>query len=402
MIEIYLDNFKTFRDFRIKLSGLQVIAGPNGSGKSNFVQALKLIKHLIVRAPYSPQELVPIWQSIFCKRARKRRRPLYLTFGVKLSGLEFEQFRPKECEYEAFGVKLEHTPNGLGGSTVTVVGEMFDQPPVIRCVWEGDPVKVDVEVEDDPEFANFLRKIVKGIAASGQSQLILPQLPGVPWSVFRRSFEDWTFIDPAPSEARHPARANEQLSESGYGLPLLLQEIEKGTRQDVRERLKSLMKEFVPGFEDWSVERQKDGTYIFTIKEKGVKARFVPEQVSDGTVRLLCILGVLLHPRRSGLVVIEEPEKALHPKVLERVVDFFRQAARNRVVLVTTHSPIVVKACKPEELILFEKVRGLTQTFYPKDVEHIDKFLEEFSLDELWLRDMLQRQKELPFGGSGS
>ncbi len=181
-----------------------------------------------------------------------------------------------------------------------------------------------------------------------------------------------------------------------------MQEIEKGTRQDVRERLKSLMKEFVPGFEDWSVERQKDGTYIFTIKEKGVKARFVPEQVSDGTVRLLCILGVLLHPRRSGLVVIEEPEKALHPKVLERVVDFFRQAARNRVVLVTTHSPIVVKACKPEELILFEKVRGLTQTFYPKDVEHIDKFLEEFSLDELWLRDMLQRQKELPFGGSGS
>ena len=126
MIEIYLDNFKTFRNFRIKLSGLQVIAGPNGSGKSNFVQALKLIKHLIVRAPYSPRELVPIWQSIFCKRARRRKHPLYLTFGVKLSGPEFARYRPRGCEYEAFEVKLEHTPNGLGGSTVTVVGEMFD------------------------------------------------------------------------------------------------------------------------------------------------------------------------------------------------------------------------------------------------------------------------------------
>ncbi|RKY16824.1 MAG: hypothetical protein DRP63_04740 [Planctomycetota bacterium] len=401
MIEIYLDNFKTFRNFRIKLSGLQVIAGPNGSGKSNFVQALRLIKHLIVRAPYSPQELVPIWQSIFCKRARRRKHPLYLTFGVKLSGPEFARFRPRRCEYEAFEVKLEHTPNGLGGSTVTVVGEMFERPPLIRCVREGDRLK-EVKGEDDPKFVEFLKKTVKGVAASDQSQLILPQLSGVLWFVSRRFFEDWTFIDPAPSEARHPARANERLSESGYGLPLLLQEIEKGTRQDVRERLKSLMREFVPGFEDWSVERQKDGTYIFTIKEKGVRARFVPEQVSDGTVRLLCILGVLLHPRRSGLVVIEEPEKALHPKVLERVVDFFRQAARNRVVLVTTHSPVVVKACKPEELILFEKVRGLTQTFYPKDIEHIDRFLEEFSLDELWLRDILRRQKELPFGGSGS
>ena len=401
MIEIYLDNFKTFRNFRIKLSGLQVIAGPNGSGKSNFVQALRLIKHLIVRAPYSPQELVPIWQSIFCKRARRRKHPLYLTFGVKLSGPEFARFRPRRCEYEAFEVKLEHTPNGLGGSTVTVVGEMFERPPLIRCVREGDRLK-EVKGEDDPKFVEFLKKTVKGVAASDQSQLILPQLSGVLWFVSRRFFEDWTFIDPAPSEARHPARANERLSESGYGLPLLLQEIEKGTRQDVRERLKSLMREFVPGFEDWSVERQKDGTYIFTIKEKGVRARFVPEQVSDGTVRLLCILGVLLHPRRSGLVVVEEPEKALHPKVLERVVDFFRQAARNRVVLVTTHSPVVVKACKPEELILFEKVRGLTQTFYPKDIEHIDRFLEEFSLDELWLRDILRRQKELPFGGSGS
>jgi len=401
LIEIYLDNFKTFRNFRIKLSGLQVIAGPNGSGKSNFVQALRLIKHLIVRAPYSPQELVPIWQSIFCKRARRRKHPLYLTFGVKLSGPEFARFRPRRCEYEAFEVKLEHTPNGLGGSTVTVVGEMFERPPLIRCVREGDRLK-EVKGEDDPKFVEFLKKTVKGVAASDQSQLILPQLSGVLWFVSRRFFEDWTFIDPAPSEARHPARANERLSESGYGLPLLLQEIEKGTRQDVRERLKSLMREFVPGFEDWSVERQKDGTYIFTIKEKGVRARFVPEQVSDGTVRLLCILGVLLHPRRSGLVVIEEPEKALHPKVLERVVDFFRQAARNRVVLVTTHSPVVVKACKPEELILFEKVRGLTQTFYPKDIEHIDRFLEEFSLDELWLRDILRRQKELPFGGSGS
>jgi AAA15 family ATPase/GTPase len=42
--QIELDDFKTFKDFKVELAPFQVIVGPNGSGKSNLFDALRLLR----------------------------------------------------------------------------------------------------------------------------------------------------------------------------------------------------------------------------------------------------------------------------------------------------------------------------------------------------------------------
>ena len=49
LTRLYIDNFRCFVNFEYKPSRRQLILGPNGSGKSSLVQALLLLRQLVVR-----------------------------------------------------------------------------------------------------------------------------------------------------------------------------------------------------------------------------------------------------------------------------------------------------------------------------------------------------------------
>lgn len=81
--------------------------------------------------------------------------------------------------------------------------------------------------------------------------------------------------------------------------------------------------------------------------------------LSDGTLRITEMLIALI--RRTGSVVlIEEPETAVHPGLLSRLLDVFDSYSADRQVVVSTHSPRVVDWCRPDELRLIERVDAHT------------------------------------------
>jgi predicted ATPase len=60
------------------------------------------------------------------------------------------------------------------------------------------------------------------------------------------------------------------------------------------------------------------GNVLLFLEEKG--GREIPAtRLSDGTLRYLCLLAILLHPDPPPLVAIEEPELGLHPDLLPHV-----------------------------------------------------------------------------------
>lgn len=72
--------------------------------------------------------------------------------------------------------------------------------------------------------------------------------------------------------------------------------------------------------------------------------------MSDGTLRAFGILLSTLQTSQPTLLVIEEPEIAIHLGALRTLVDILRQQSAYSQVLITTHSADIVDAVDIDSL----------------------------------------------------
>lgn len=119
------------------------------------------------------------------------------------------------------------------------------------------------------------------------------------------------------------------------------------------------MQEVVPGLEDISVDYLHTKTLGLFFRERGIGRPWPAEDVSDGTIRALAILVALADPRTS-LLVVEEPENSVHPWIVKVLIEQLRRVSSEKVVIITTHSPIVIDLLSPEEAWIVFKRKGAT------------------------------------------
>jgi predicted ATPase len=108
-------------------------------------------------------------------------------------------------------------------------------------------------------------------------------------------------------------------------------------------------------------------------------------RLSDGTLRFLFLLAILLDPAPPRLIVIEEPELGLHPDVIPKIAELLVNASKRTQLVVTTHSRMLIDALgdDPDSVIVCEKHDGQT-TLERLDAERMKVWLEKYSLGELW------------------
>ena len=87
--------------------------------------------------------------------------------------------------------------------------------------------------------------------------------------------------------------------------------------------------------------------------------------MSDGTLRVLAVLTSLFQfgeRATAQLIGLEEPETALHPAAAGLLLDCLREGARERQVVITTHSPDLLDndAITAEQLLGVSAVDGKT------------------------------------------
>lgn len=106
--------------------------------------------------------------------------------------------------------------------------------------------------------------------------------------------------------------------------------------------------------------------------------------LSDGTLKLLCLIAILKSPDPPSLICIDEPELGLHPDWIKLVAELLQDAACRTQVIVATHSPHIVSKLDADQVIVVDKVDGETKM---KRLEKADleNWLKDFSLSELWL-----------------
>jgi predicted ATPase len=111
---------------------------------------------------------------------------------------------------------------------------------------------------------------------------------------------------------------------------------------------------------------------------------------SDGAILLTAFLA-MAYSDTPEMVFIEEPENGLHYSRLKLVIEHFRKMStgqvgnRPRQVIITTHSPLLLNFCRPEEVRICLRDTDRGTTVKPMtEVPNIKELLEEFGTGELW------------------
>jgi predicted ATPase len=112
--------------------------------------------------------------------------------------------------------------------------------------------------------------------------------------------------------------------------------------------------------------------------------------LSDGTLRFICLITALLQPVLPSTVLFDEPELGLHPYAQTLVANVMNQVAgdRYRQVVIATQSALLLNEFSPEDVIVVERSNG-ESTFRRLESGPLSEWLEEYSLGELWLKNVI-------------
>ena len=80
------------------------------------------------------------------------------------------------------------------------------------------------------------------------------------------------------------------------------------------------------------------GRFSVLMHQPGLMRPLHARELSDGTLRYLCLLAALLSPRPPPFLALNEPETSLHPDLLGPLGDLIAQVSRRTQVWVTTHA----------------------------------------------------------------
>jgi predicted ATPase len=87
-----------------------------------------------------------------------------------------------------------------------------------------------------------------------------------------------------------------------------------------------------------------DAHFRVQLRTPGILRPLEAWELSDGTLRYLCLLAALLSPRPPALLALNEPEASLHPDLLTPLAALVAQAAARSQVWLTTHSTALADA----------------------------------------------------------
>lgn len=184
-----------------------------------------------------------------------------------------------------------------------------------------------------------------------------------------------------PRNAQKTDLPEHPLLEDGSNLGLVLNNLQHliGNRIVVEK-----LKKFYEAAEELSV-RIYGGTVQIFIREEGLIQPISANRLSDGTLRYLFLMALLLDPTPPPLICLEEPEIGLHPDILSTIAQMLIEASQKTQLIVTTHSDALVSALSeyPESVIVCERDKKGSH-FHRQEPERLKKWLEKYTLGDLW------------------
>lgn len=400
LLRLKIRNFKNIEDEVIHFGPLTCFVGSNGAGKSNVFDAIQFLRAL------SEQDIQSSAQSI--------RSPVSGSFGPRdlfLGGdtsrtieLEADLLVPRDVE-DDFGRTAEPATTLL--RYAIALKFVSASAPRLEIVSESlTSLKAGEarQVIGFPHSAEFRKSVVKTTRRlgplistkeeAGAPSLMLHQDGGSrgrpipagqsPRTVVggtnaveyptvlaaRREMSSWQLLHLEPSVMRTPDQfgAPTRITVEGAHLASTLARLvdhDKLMGTTLQEATNRLI-ELVPEVQQVVIDRDEVRQQLsVTVRMRGSEMALGPRALSDGTLRFLALITLLLDPRACEVLCMEEPENGMHPARIPAAVQLLRDFAVDpdsavdcenplRQVIVNTHSPDVVRQVNADQVLFVD------------------------------------------------
>jgi predicted ATPase len=412
--KIRASNFKSFEDIKVELDKFNVLIGPNASGKSNFIEIFRFIRDVAAHGLSNAVSLQGgieflrnvnigssrdlsvqiVYDSEIISGVRRKKRlielkPYEIAYEFALSFVSEGNFRISRdnltASYEIFEMEdtdediSQESPERLGKGGITlsnVEGKIkvdFDLPE-----------KVPIKKEDI--FPPFLTEIK---LPPRTLLLETPFFSAVP--PFVNFLEDISVYDFDPKLIKKtvPITGKMELEETGNNLAIVLKDI-IGDKEKKR-KFSNLVRDLLPFLDDVEVERFMDKSLLLKSREIYAQTYLPASLLSDGTINVIALITALYFEEKP-LIVIEEPERNIHPFLISRVMDMLKEASEKKQIIVVTHNPEIVKYADLENILLISREKdGFSIISRLSEKKGVRTFLEhEIGIEELYVQNVLE------------
>lgn len=362
---------------KLDLRPLTVLIGPNGSGKSNLLEVMYLLSRLPATGPEVSLPIVDwIWKGgstdsvarieVLLDGIDSIRTPVLRhrldfhsvaqRFAVADELIEASEKTDARAPRPFFFFRYDH-----GRAQFAGVDSQGAPKRTLRRE-ELDPERSVLAQRNDPdEYPEIAH--------------IRSQYEGI------RVYRDINFGPRSPT--RQPQRTDlptRGLLEDGSNLGLILNRLR--AHAPSRKRLESLLKRFYESADGVDVQIEGGTAQIYISEGTWTTPA---TRLSDGTMRWLALLAILLDPSPPTVICLDEPDLGLHPDIIPALADVLVEASERVQIIVTTHSDELVDALSdhPEAIVVCEKDGGAT-TLKRLDAGTLGGWLDRYSLGELW------------------
>lgn len=349
--KLTIKGFKTLQDVELELGKLNVLIGPNGAGKSNLISYFDMLRRMV-------EQDLQIWV------VQQGGSDHILTFGSKTTskleskihfGLNTYQFSLILAPEDklAFGEEVLSMPTrptstiGFGRGHLEAQLKLHTRP-----VWEL------------PRQADYCYASISS------------------WRVYH-------FHDTSPTalvKKKHDLRDNQTLHADAANLAAYLYRIQHESPHTYQE-IVDVVQQALPFFRDFHLRPEKNDSGAHNIllrwRHKNNFEPFLADQLSDGSLRFVCLVAALKQPNPPRTIVFDEPELGLHPYAITLLGSLLESASERMQVIVATQSPQLLDEFSVDDLIVVELEDGVSKFMRLRESD-FNVWLENYSVGELW------------------
>ena len=338
--------FKSIRELEdFELERLNVLIGANGAGKSNFISFFRMLAEMM--------------EGRLQRFVKSEDGPDAILFGARK--------RTRQVEAE-----LYFSSNGYRFALSAAADQL---------------VFSDEATYFTGSFTSVWRPLGTGhteakLPSAGEDTIARYVIPAVhSWRIFH--FHDTSSL--APVRTAQPVRDNLRLKSDASNLGPFLRMLRQRHPKSYGTIVETV-RMVAPFFKDF-LHRDDPGERVELewLEEEDPDTPRGPLQLSDGTLRFICLSTLLLQPHelQPDTILVDEPELGLHPYALVILAGLLRQASERKQIIVSTQSVELINQLEPGDIIVTERRDGAS-VFKRLNAGRLSEWLEDYALGELW------------------
>lgn len=351
--KLNIKGYKSIKHQDILLTPINILIGGNGIGKSNFISVFDLMRSLYEKE----------FQSYVLK---KGGADVLLYMGKKQTkeiSIEIEFLR--HAEQNRYKVELEEAQDTLyirNASTAYYKNNRWHHQECNKDVKEAT-------IKDDKKGPDWYVSDLMG------------------------QFRVYHFHDAgdqSPMKSKSKVDDNISLSRDGSNIASFLYYLQECHPKSFK-RIEMAVQSVSPFFGGFALAPDRLNPQVIQLewKQRGVEGTyFNAYQLSDGTLRFICLATLLLQPNPPKTIIIDEPELGLHPLAINKLAAIIKKVSDRSQIIVSTQSVNLVDNFGAEDIIVVDMKDNSSQ-FNRLNTSELSDWLGTYSLGEIWEKNLI-------------